>query len=67
MQNVNFNLERKLEKFAIKCAIKRDFVVMLLFCETVVSISGCKSTETFFDLTIFQQVADSPASQPYAN
>ena len=59
--------KRKLENLAIKCAIKSDFVVILLFCEAVVSISGCKATETFLDLTIFQQVADTPASQPHAN
>ena len=70
MQNVTVNLKKtkkKLEKFAIKCVIERDFVVILLFCEAVVSISGCKATETFLDLTIFQQVADTPASQPHAN
>ena len=73
MQNVTVNLKKKkrkrkkLEKFAIKCVIERDFVVILLVCEAVVSISGCKATETFLDLTIFQQVADTPASQPHAN
>ena len=72
MQNVTVNLKKKkkrkkLEKFAIKCVIERDFVVILLFCEAVVSISGCKATETFLDFTIFQQIADTPASQPHAN
>ena len=54
MQNVTVNLKKKrkkLEKFAIKCVIERDFVVIMLFCEAVVSISGCKATETFLDLT----------------
>ena len=42
---------KKLEKFAIKCAIEQDFVVILLFCEAVVSISGCKAIETFLDFS----------------
>ena len=67
MQNVNVNLEKKTREIRYQMCDQEGFCCYLVIFETVVSISGCKATETFFDLTIFQQVADSPASQPYAN